>query len=138
MTNPQELFESSEDPIKSTKKQPSEWNSYQLSFNQNPLKSISNISENKTELSFNTNNQSSMRGSILEAMNSSAKRKQGPTEWTMLIFLQLKPSPMEYDPILHFNEDPARFGYKIYRLDDDLNVYGASDPENIETYTQFI
>ncbi|KAM3140870.1 hypothetical protein pb186bvf_007097 [Paramecium bursaria] len=131
ISNPQEILESQEDPIQNVKK-PHEWSSYQLSFNQNPLKSISNIS-GQVEQSFITQKESSVKGSILDMIQNTCK-----TTLNLMIFLQLKQSNRCYDPILNYNDDPHQFGYEIIRLDDQLNVYTSIDKENLNSYTKLI
>ncbi|CAK75688.1 unnamed protein product (macronuclear) [Paramecium tetraurelia] len=128
--NAQEIFDSSDDPIQIVKKPFSEWNSYQLSFNQNQLKSISGISGQ--EQSFITQKESSLHGSILEAMSSNRNKKP---EIHLIVFLQLNESTKTYDPTK--NEDPTKYGYRLYRIDNQFNIFSSEENENMNSYQKF-
>ncbi|CAD8062771.1 unnamed protein product [Paramecium sonneborni] len=128
--NPQETFDSSDDPIQIVKKPFCEWNSYQLSFNQNQLKSISGISGQ--EQSFITQKESSLHGSILEAIQSNRNKKP---EIHLIVFLQLNEQSKVYDPIK--NEDPINYGYRLYRIDSQFNIFSSEENENMNSYQKF-
>ncbi|CAD8066720.1 unnamed protein product [Paramecium sonneborni] len=112
--SPKNTYDSSDDPIQIVKKPFCEWNSYQLSFNQNHSKSISGISGQ--EQSFITQKESSLHGSILEAIQSNRNNK---AELHLIVFLQLNECSKVYDPIK--NEDPINYGYRLYRIDGQFN-----------------
>ncbi|CAD8059540.1 unnamed protein product [Paramecium primaurelia] len=125
--NTQDIFDSTDDPIQIVKKPFSEWNSYQLSFNLNQLKSISGISGQ--EQSFITQKESSLHGSILEVMSSNRNKKP---EIHLIVFLKLNECNKKYDPIK--NDDPTKYGYRLYRIDNQFNIYSSEENENMNSY----
>ncbi|CAD8064308.1 unnamed protein product [Paramecium sonneborni] len=185
INNPKEIFDSSEDPIKSNQSQ------LQLSFCENQ----SNKSKDQEKLSktvlvqFNSsskiiqqqNNVDSLINSrndenqnnenqqqnqhqsnpqkkpqlkevrnimnnseqIQNSLKSSRTKKEqkqisdciNKNKLNILIYLKIQDSEIAYDPILNYDNDPFIFGYRLFRIDNQLNVYKSQEEKiNLEKF----
>ncbi|CAD8160378.1 unnamed protein product [Paramecium pentaurelia] len=187
INNPKEIFDSSEDPIKSNNSQ------LQLSFCENQsnkskdqeklsktilvqFNSSSRITQQSNNIDSltnsrndenqnNQNNQQNQHQSnpqkkpqlkevrnimnnseqIQNSLKSSRTKKETQqkqnnefiqkNKLNILIYLKTQESDIAYDPILNYDHDPYTFGYRLFRIDNQLNIYKSSEEKiNLENF----
>ncbi|CAD8145039.1 unnamed protein product [Paramecium pentaurelia] len=86
------------------------------------LKEVKNIMNNSEQIQ-NSLKSSRTKKDIQQKQNFTSHKNK----LNILIYLKTQESDLAYDPILNYEHDPFIFGYRLFKIDDQLNVYKSQE-----------